>query len=138
MSTLLAALLLALPAGAAGPKSASLVALIANPERYDGKTVRVIGYAVAEFEGTAVYLHREDHDEGLDSNGLWLELGDACAKKADEFKNGYALLEGVVDAKNTGHMGLWSAALVKVTRCEPWAPPAAAGMRLPKKLLKAR
>jgi hypothetical protein len=32
--------------------------LIADPKRFDGQTVRVIGYLHLEFEGNAVYLSK--------------------------------------------------------------------------------
>lgn len=50
----------------------SLVKLIANPEVYNGKTVQIIGYLNLEFEGNAVYLHREDYENGLTGNGFWV------------------------------------------------------------------
>jgi hypothetical protein len=37
-----------------------MIQLIANPQAWDGKHVRVIGFLRLEFEGDALYLHRED------------------------------------------------------------------------------
>jgi hypothetical protein len=41
---------------------------------------------------------------------------------------GYALVEGRFDARHTGHLGLWSGAIVDIDRCMVWgersgAPP---------------
>jgi hypothetical protein len=61
----------------ANPNSAdhvSIVQLIANPERYDGKRVQFIGFLRIEFEGTAVYLHREDYEWGIGKNALWINI----------------------------------------------------------------
>ena len=38
----------------------SLVELIARPELYDGRRVRVIGFVNFEFEGDAIFLSSED------------------------------------------------------------------------------
>jgi hypothetical protein len=48
----------------------SLVQLIANPSVYQGKLVRVIGFCQLEFEGDALFLHREDFEQGLTKNAL--------------------------------------------------------------------
>jgi hypothetical protein len=56
------------------PTDASLIELIANPERYRGRWVRVIGYAVMEFEGTAIFIHEEDYSRAILRNGLWLDV----------------------------------------------------------------
>jgi len=53
-------------AGIAGPQPSlvfvSLIQLIAGPERFDGREVAVAGYCWVEpEEGTALYLHEEDH-----------------------------------------------------------------------------
>src|SRR6188472_601053 len=50
----------------------SIVSLLATPERYAGKTVRVHGFVRLEFEGDAIYLHKEDFDQRLTSNAIWL------------------------------------------------------------------
>lgn len=41
------------------PRDVSLVQLIANPGDFHGGLVRVIGFCRLEFEGNALYLHRE-------------------------------------------------------------------------------
>jgi len=51
----------------------SLVALIVNPSAYDGKLVRVTGFAVFEFETTALYLSKQDAALGLDENSVMLD-----------------------------------------------------------------
>ena len=97
----------------------SMIQLIANPEAFHGKRVRVIGYLILEFEGNALYLHAEDSQHGLTDNGIWVDapragLGAECKS------NAYALLEGRFNAEHNGHMGLWSGALEEVTRCTAW------------------
>ena len=101
-------------------QTVSLVALIATPERYEGKKVQVIGYVVLEFEGTAVYLHEEDAKHMLTSNGLWIDFGKAerSLVKNGEAQPQYAIIDGVVHGGMRGHMGLWSGSLTNLTRLE--------------------
>ena len=42
------------------PIDVSLIQLIANPNEYHGKFVRLIGFCRLEFEGDALFLHREE------------------------------------------------------------------------------
>jgi hypothetical protein len=97
----------------------SMIELLANPERFHKKQVRVEGFLNLTFEGNALYLHKEDFEHSLDRNGLWLSVpkgwhgtGQPCTNKT------YVLMEGVFNAEQTGHMGLWSGSLESVTRCE--------------------
>ena len=96
------------------PRNVSIIHLISTPERYDGQVVRVIGFYRAEFEGTAIYLHREDYDHGLSGNGLWLSKTDReCDLK-------YVIVEGRFNARDRGHMGAFGGTIDEVTRLEPW------------------
>jgi hypothetical protein len=97
----------------------SMLQLIANPAAFHRKRVRVIGYLVLEFEGSALYLHAEDFQHGLTDNGIWVDMprggfGEDCKS------NAYALLEGRFNAEHNGHLGLWSGALEEITRCTAW------------------
>lgn len=101
-------------------QAVSLVALIATPERYEGKKVQVIGYVVLEFEGTAVYLHEEDAKHLLTSNGLWLDFEKVTRSlvKNAEAQPQYAIIDGVFRGGMQGHMGLWSGSLTDLTRLD--------------------
>ena len=99
----------------------SLVQLIANPDRYDRKPVQVTGYCSLEFEGLAIYLHRDDERYGNTKNAVWLDLSEDLLRTA-EFRKGHCLVKGVFNAKDEGHMGLFSGALTEIDRMEAWPP----------------
>ena len=48
-----------------GVEDVSMIQLIANPQVYDNKRVRITGFLHLEFEGDAIYLHREDFSYAL-------------------------------------------------------------------------
>ncbi len=102
------------------PEDVSIVQLLANPKEYDGKFVRLIGYVALEFEGTAIFLHKEDCDHALMANGLWLDVDEAVLKKRKEYHHKYVLIEGTFNAKNKGHLGAWPAAVEKISRWYIW------------------
>jgi hypothetical protein len=104
------------------PMDMSIVQLIANPSKYHGKLVRVIGFCRLEFEGNALFLHREDFEQGLTKNGVWLDIGWPVPENYRSLSDGYVLVEAVFDAEEHGHMGLFSGELKKVTRMNRWSP----------------
>lgn len=105
------------------PLAVSLVQLIANPEDYDGKFIRVIGFFRMEFEGDAIYLHQEDYKHALTCNGLWIDVTDDIRNRQAEFDQKYVLVEGTFNAKGKGHMGMWSGAIEKISRWYIWSAP---------------
>ena len=99
------------------PTRVSLVQLIANPNEYDGKFVRVIGFVSVEFEGTAVYLHQEDFKYDITQNAIWLEMDFERNKKLNQR---YVLIEGTFDADHNGHRGLFSGSIKDIKRLQVW------------------
>jgi hypothetical protein len=123
MITLIYILLLAsitIPTSGRQPIDVTMVQLIANPEKFDGKLVRVIGFLRLEFEGDALYLHREDYEISILGNGIWVDATPEINKQSKILNMHYVLLEGTFSAKDRGHMGMWSGALKHITRCEVW------------------
>ena len=101
----------------AEPEPVTMIQLIAAPEKYEGKHVRVIGYLHLEFEGNVLYLHKEDYDHSILGNGIWVDLGRDQQKLSDN----YVLLEGIFSAKNRGHGGMWSGRLTDINRSMVWS-----------------
>jgi hypothetical protein len=98
----------------------SLVQLLANPEKYDGSHVRVIGFIHFEPDNNAIYLHKEDEQLHLRKNGFWVSLAEGVS--SDGCQDSYALIEGVYRARNTGRTTLWSGAITRVTKCQLVSP----------------
>ena len=91
----------------------SLVRVLANPDAMDGKAVTVGGYMHLEFEGNHLCLHRDDFEQLIVTNCVWISVPDE--KRAMELNDRYVSVEGVVNARRHGHMGLFQAALEGVT-----------------------
>ena len=105
----------------ASADNVSIVQLIANPERYDGKSVQLIGFLRIEFEGTAVYLHREDYERGIEKNALWINLPTGMSEaQADAVNGQYVICLGTFDAAHQGHMGLFSGEIKNIERLQLW------------------
>ena len=91
------------PIKAAEPDDVTLVRLIANPEKFDGKLIRVIGFLRLEFEGNVLYLHREDYDHAILGNGIWVDVTPEMMKQNESLNLSYVLLEGIFSSSDKGH-----------------------------------
>ena len=112
--------LLALPVRAQEPTDVTLVQLIANPEKFDGKLVRTIGFLRLEFEGDVLYLHREDYENAILGDGVWVDVTPAMSKQKATLNMCYVLVEGVFSSRDRGHMGMWSGTIKQIRRAELW------------------
>lgn len=100
----------------------SLLQLIATPERFEGKVIRTVAYLRLEFEGDAVYLHREDSEKTIFKNGIWIDVTESQRKVATKYNNSYVSIEGTFDSNGKGHFGLWAGSLKKINNLSKWAP----------------
>ncbi|SEN56058.1 hypothetical protein [Niastella yeongjuensis] len=103
-------------------ENVSLVKLIANPEKYNGKRIQVIGYLHLEFEGKAIYLHEEDFKHAISENSFWVNFSSKLAEKQDlkKFNNKYVIVIGTFNANERGHMGMFGGTLDNIVRLDLW------------------
>ena len=104
------------------PGRVTLLQLLANPEKYDGKEIQIIGYLHLEFEGNGLYLHKEDYDHSI-GNMIWVDATPDMKKAIKEINDKFVIIRGVFDAKHHGHLGLFLGTLTKITRCDVWSDP---------------
>lgn len=94
----------------------SLVAVLAQPTTYDGRRVTVEGWCFRGPEESALYLTADDVEYLNASNAIWLDLD---VGKFPEWRAGVSVrcsVEGRVDAKSHGHVGMFPATLTDITR----------------------
>src|SRR5258707_14637822 len=89
------------------PVRASMIDVLANPEKYDGKTISVKGFLRLEFEGDALYFHREDFEQSLTDDAVWMDVGNLSPEKIKGVSDRYVIVVGKFDAGKHGHMGLF-------------------------------
>lgn len=121
--------ILGFAAGLASPASAvehddflpvSLIALIANPEKFDGKPIRIEGIALFDNKTHmySIFLTREDRRVGNGLNGIFLILA-ASLGNIDRFNNKHVVVRGVFQAENKGHLSSFSGTLADVDWVRP-------------------
>ncbi|WP_051979571.1 hypothetical protein [Edaphobacter aggregans] len=102
-------------------KSVSLIQLIANPRAWDGKKVRLIGFLRLEFEGDALYLHKEDFEHSISNNAVWIDRPrDLTSAQEKAMNTQYVICEGTFRATDKGHMDMFSGTISGINRLEAW------------------
>jgi hypothetical protein len=102
------------------PQFVSMIRQLSNPMEFDEKPVVVAGFLRLEFEGNELYLHREDYEESLLKNGLWVELDPSVKDEANRLNMHYVTVRGNFFASSLGHMGLTSGTiLIQQVRARP-------------------
>lgn len=69
----------------------SVVAILAHPEDFDGREIRVVGYVSIGFETQALWLGSSDHENNVFANGIVIQGERIASLTAD----GYAEVKGV-------------------------------------------
>jgi len=106
----------------AQPLSVGMVALLATPQKFDGKLIRVIGVLGIQPESNALYLHEEDYDYGLTKNSFSLRLTEEQEKKFRVLNKKHVIVEGKFSANGPEAMDMTSGAIFDVYRLERWGP----------------
>lgn len=103
-------------------ENTSLIKLIATPEKYDSKTIQVIGYLHLEFEGNALYLHKEDFENSLTENAFWVNFSKKLTKKINimDYNDKYVIIIGTFKMDSKGHMGLFGGTIDNIVRLDHW------------------
>jgi hypothetical protein len=124
---LLLALFATAPAFAADTARAAsdrgtLLQLLANPDKFDGMQVSVIGFLHLQFEGDTLWLHKEDFEQAIVGNMVSVVVTKDIEKKRKELNDRYVIIVATFDAKDKGHMSLCSGTLKDIKNCAAWDP----------------
>lgn len=107
-------------------KDISIVRLIATPEKYRKKPVRISGYMQVERENIAVYLSKEDAAHLFGKNAIWVDLDyDAMIKAGvnpNLFHCKYVHVEGIFSHREDDELGNNSGTIQSVWRITDVSP----------------
>lgn len=98
----------------------SLIRLLANPERYDGKYIMVegIAYFDSKYGINGIFLTRDDKRAGNGLNGLFVVFNPTLPK-VDHLNEQYVLARGTFRAHEKGRLDSFSSSLFDVTLVRP-------------------
>ncbi len=109
------------PVGPHDPQLVSLLQLICNPEKYDGKLISVVGFLHLERGGDLLYHSEEDYKHGIAENAVWIERTDQMSGDNSGVDLKYVRIVGVFRP----HRTLWRAAgtIGEIRRIVVWSDP---------------
>lgn len=106
-----------------------MVALLANPPKYQGKIIQTTGFMCLEFEGNALYLHEEDFRYNNLKNALWLGVSPAQKIQFKALNLKHVIIEGTFNVNGPSQYG---GAINDITDIKNW--PARADIPAPPEL----
>jgi hypothetical protein len=77
------------------PINVSMINLIADPEKFDGKVISVDGFLAIESEDARLYLSQEDYRHYIPENGIFIDVNKVVSKNMEKVDGHYAGLVGV-------------------------------------------
>jgi hypothetical protein len=96
----------------------TMTGLIATPDRYSDRRVRVIGYLHLEFEGDELCPTAEVRRIKDSRSCVWIEPPPGSTRLSDH----YVLIEGRFSSKDRGHLGMFGGTIADITRADVWEP----------------
>jgi len=103
------------------PLNVGMVVLLSDPQKYDGKVIRTIGFMCFEYEGNALYLHQEDYRYGILKNALVLRVSPAQQKQFKSLSLKHVIIEGTLYANGPERWD-YGGAIGNITRLDIWRP----------------
>jgi hypothetical protein len=101
-------------------RDTALAELIADPARFHGKRVSVVGYYHWEFEGSSLSLNEEASRVADYARSIWRGEFSTFARNSviHDKTEGWMRVDGVFLQGPAGHLGLWPGEIVRLTRIE--------------------
>jgi hypothetical protein len=96
-----------------------MVSVLANPEKYYDRRISVVGFAHFEFEGNALFLHREDFELRVMTNSIWLDRTGLDPSLVNATDDHYAMVIGKYVHRD-GHMGCCIGTITQIETLERW------------------
>jgi len=105
-------------------RGVSIIEVIANPDKFHGKMVRIIGVGRIEFEGDSICLNNESYQYRVGRNCLRLALGLfqqlVKSNKLKQYNGKYVLIEGKFKKNKPEYLNLYGGEIENITRYELW------------------
>jgi uncharacterized membrane protein YcgQ (UPF0703/DUF1980 family) len=99
----------------------SLIQLIANPEKYDGKQVQVTGFLRLEFEGNRIFLHKEDYTYNIVENAVRIGVTKEQGQDLKDKNMHYVSVVGTFKAGKRGTSNP-NGTILKIAAVDLWPP----------------
>jgi len=99
-----------------------MVALLAAPQKYDGKVIQTWGFLNLRYESDSLWLHQEDLRNSLLKDSFALELTQKQREQFKSLNHTYVMVQGTLHCKGSDDSGLESGTISDVTMVHGWPP----------------
>ena len=106
------------------PTVVSVIQLIATPEKYDGKLVSVIGFLRLEHEGYLLYLSKQDYDNVVLADALWVDATEDMGRRRGQLELRYVKIVGTFRAGHEKRNLFSPGGITDIQNCQFWSDPA--------------
>lgn len=104
------------------PTSVGMVALLAAPQKYNGRVVRTWGFLNLRADDNAIFLHKEDCEIPLLKNSFRLDLTEDQQAQFKNLNQTYVMVEGTLHSAGPDGPALNSGTFVHITLVHGWKP----------------
>lgn len=104
------------------PINVGMLALLAAPQKYNGKTIRTIGYLYLRSDGDALFFRQEDLEIPILKDSFSLELTPEQKQQFKGLNLTYVMVQGVVRSSGPDGPELSSGKITHVTMVHGWKP----------------
>ena len=107
-------------------KDVSIIQLLANPEKYDGALITVIGFTLVTDRTSKIYVSHIDYERNIPFNSLSLALNRKESKeylkitKNFKVQKQYSIIEGTFNAKRKKSNLVNIGTIENITRFDAW------------------
>jgi hypothetical protein len=118
-----------------GPINVGMIALLASPQKYNGKIIRTIGFLhIGPMrESDILCLYEDDGKFSLFKNTFALDLSDDQRKQFINLNHTYVLITGTLHSKGPEGTNMNSGIIVHITQLDGWHPYRPSSPSTPKK-----
>jgi hypothetical protein len=106
------------------PITVGMIALLASPDKYDGKVIQTIGFLhIGRMpEDDILCLYEEDGKSSLFKNTFALELSNDQRKQFLHLNHTYVVIRGTLHSEGPEGDTMNSGRIVKITQIDGWQP----------------
>ena len=101
--------------------SVSMIQLIATPEKYHGKWVKLIGVPCIDFEADSIWLSLEHFKNKVYGNSIHLKIENVKINEYKKYNGKYVILTGKFNKGKKGHMGMHKGSISCIKRYDLWS-----------------
>jgi hypothetical protein len=89
------------------PQLVSMIELIANAEKFDGKLIQVSGFLSLQDEDHAIYFSEQIYDHRFTENAEWIDIHADMLAAVKKYDGHYGYVIGIFTSKKCGHSCLY-------------------------------